>query len=522
MDATHKPESQSEVADLLVYLRQKGVRLRSKNGNLHCEAPKGAVTLEEIELIRGAKDELIALLTTISAGGISLLACEPSPRRDRAPLAYSQLAWWQLHKLGARNSSRSIASAICLRGRLNVDALTRGCEVIVRRHDALRTRILVCDGLPMQVIDEPAGWTLRVVDLTTVTQQRRDYEIAGRIEKLIAEPIDLAVGPLFAVELSRLSNDEHVLIVSMDHIISDGYSLSVLLREIFEAYVQILNGGTVCLPGIPTQFIDYAQWQRNSAREWIEEHGSYWSEHLKGCGRVKFPEDRGLSSITQTGWGQVRVTLKSSLRAQLSEWCRVRKTTLVMGVFTAYAALVLRWCNNPEAVIQYQSDGRIGAKLENAIGFYSSRLYLRTQLFHHDSFNSLLKRITDEYCAAYEHVDFYYLEAQVNHPEFAHNTLFNWAPEGSSGIDLSCLLGSDNSLTICPIPFLNPWLRDLDWDNEPTILLSDLGDEVVGGVYFPMNRFSDATMARFARNFLVFIEEQLRHPEGRISDISLD
>lgn len=522
MKSSNGQVSMESITDVLGYVRKKGVRFWSENGQLHYKAPKGVLTQEEVERLRVSRGQIIALLERATAAEAAEPRLEPRPRLDRAPLAFSQLAHWHLHELSTRRAIRQIASATRLHGRLNIDALQKSVSEIVRRHDALRTRIVVCDGIPEQEIAASGDCELTVDDLTALAGSYREVEAHRRIEQLILEPIDVAVDPLLGIRLLRLRDDEHVLIVVMEHMISDGASRSIILRDLFTAYMQALKGGSFSLPAIPVQFADYAVWQRKTQNAWIEKHGAYWHEHLRGCQRLRFPEDRNSRIATHLGWGTVSLHIGKELKAELREWCRLRRTTLVMSVFTAYVGLVLRWCNVSEAVIQYQSDGRVSPKIENAIGFFASVLYLRIELLEDDNFVDLMNRVTEEYCKAYEHADFYYMAAQVPPAEFTRNTVFNWIPQGSK-TDLSGLDGSEDAISCTPVSFVHPMLRklELNLDYEPSIRLCDTDEAIVGDVHFPLSRFSIHTMERFGRNFLMLIRTLLRQPEGRVKDILL-
>lgn len=520
MNSANSQLSMDRIADVLGSVRKKGVRLWSVNGQLHYKAPKGALTQEEIERLRVSRGQIVALLERATGAETAESRLAPRPRFDRAPLAFSQLAHWHLYRLSERRAIRQIASATRLHGRLNIDALQKSVAEIVHRHDALRTRIVVCDGIPIQEISESSDCEPTMDDLTALSESFREVQVKRQIEQLIVEPIDVSVGPLFGIRLLRLRDDEHVLIVAMEHMISDAFSMNILLRDFFTVYMQALKGRTFSLPAIPVQFADYAVWQRNAQKSWIEKHGAYWNECLTGCQRLRFPEDQRLQTATRLGWGTVSLQIGRNLKAELREWCRLRRTTLVMSVFTAYVGLVLRWCDVSSAVIHYVTDGRVSPKIENTIGFFASVLYLRIGLLEDDNFVDLMNRVTEEYCKAYEHADYSYMAAQAPRPEFTRNTGFNWVPQGSK-IDLSDLDGSEDAITCSPIRFAHPMVRNLELDGEPFVLLFDADDEIVGDVYFPVNRFSVDTMERFGRNFLVFIRALLRQPEKRVKDIVL-
>lgn len=521
MSSANGPVSTDGINDILASARRKGVRIWSDNGQLRYQAPKGALAPEDVERLRSARSQIIALLESVSPD----LSVEPSlqsspQRRACAPLTFSQLAFWRTFRLAEQPTIRQIASATRLHGSLSIDALRQSLAEVVRRHDALRTRIVMSDGAPVQSIAPSADCGLETDDLVALSSYRREEEIERVIEEVVLAPIDPAVGPLLAARLLRIDDEEHVLILAMAHMISDGVSMNVLARDLFTAYAQAVQGRAFSLPVIEMQFPDYAVWQANAQRAWIERHGAYWQERLSGCPRLRFPEDRADCEPARTGWGNVPVRIEKSLKMALREWCRLNQTTLVMGIFTAYVGLVLRWCDVTEAVFRCVTHGRTTPKLEHTIGFFASVLYPRIALRDEDSFADLKNRVTAEYCQAYEHNDFYYLASQTPQPEFMRNTFFNWVPAGPAA-DSADMRGTQGAVTRSTVAVGHVMLRRLELDQEPGILLYDTDDEVVGGVSFPLNRFSRDTMERFASNFLLFLETVTRQGARRVRDISL-
>lgn len=516
--ANHEDASQ-EIGNVLGSFRERGIKLWSENGELHYKAPRGVLTRADIERLRTCKGQIVASLNRTAVESAESRMERPGPGA-RAPLAFSQLARWRSLQDGELPRLRQIASATLLRGRLNVAALHRAIVEIVRRHEALRTRIVVRDGLPWQEIAEVDDVELSVDDLATVPTHLQSLEVKRLIEELILEPVELATGPLFGVRLARLSAVEHVLIVAMEHLVSDASSLAILERDLFTAYAQAVRGRAFSLPKIRLQFADFAVWQRNVQNTWIARHSAYWNERLEGCKRLRFPQTIDSPGVPGLGWESVAIQFGRSLRTELQEACRQRHTTLVMGALTAFVALGMRWCDASQALFQYQSDGRTHPEIENTIGFFTSALYLRVALHPDDRLVDLLSRLTQEYCAAYEHADASYIASQVPAPEFTRSAVFNWVPQGSRS-DLSELNGTADAIVCSALPFAHPMLKRLEFDREPGLLLFDTDDDVVGGVYFPLRRFSVATMERFSRNFLMFVELLLRQPEIRIRDVQL-
>lgn len=462
--------------------------------------------------------QAVQALRTTPGVDLAQSALDGGAALARAPLAFSQLAHWHQYELSRRPAVRQIVSAMRLQGRLDLEALQLSLLEIVRRHQALRTRIVVLEGIPTQEILAAADLDIKVEDFGALPDSLQGAEIRRAIDQQILKPLDVASEPLFAVRLLRIRSDEHVLIVALEHMISDWHSLSILVRELFTAYGQLSQGQAVSLPAIPVQFPHYAAAQRNAVNSWNAQHGAYWAERTAGCQRVRFPEDPFSALATRSGWGVIPIGIGPDLKAQWKEWCRQQKTTLVMGIFTAYVGLVLRWCHATDAIIAYQSDGRPSPAVHNTIGYFSCPLYLRVALRETDRFAELLTRVWQEYCNAQAHADAGYFAAQVPRPEWTRNSAFNWLPHGTA-VDLS---GPDAALKYSPIPFVHPMAEVMQIDYEPTISLFDTEDGgICAEVWFPLSRFSRTTMERFARSFVGLLEALPRQPDARFVDIPL-
>jgi hypothetical protein len=512
MGTLRKPESMDEVSNVVDYLRDRGVQFWFKDERLHYKARKGAMTPADVEFLRMHRGEIVALLS----GSAGERTHKPQPQLDEVPLAFSQLAHWHLYGLNERSSLRGIASATRLHGGLQLNILQKSINEIVRRHSALRTRIVVVDGVPVQIISHPGDeWTLEIEDLAELPKNLRESEVMRRIDQHILKPVDLAVDCPFGAKLLRLHDDEHVLILSMDHIVSDVSSMNILLRDLFTAYSQISADAPIFLQ--PLHFADYARSQQALHRVWIEEHATYWKQHFEGSRLVRLPVGGGLVRESPAGWACVPVQIGIDLTARLHDWCRDQRTTLAMSVFTAYVGLVLRWCETPENVVQFVTNGRTSPALENVIGYLASALYLRVTLRGEDTFINLLNRVTEEYCQAYEHADASYLAAQLPRPDLTFSCVFNWVPQALvPDVRTSC-----ETLILSPIPFQNPSISMCEWDSDPHLVLSDAGDVILGGVYFPTKRFPASTMERLGRDFLTILKTLLERPSDKIFDVPI-
>lgn len=521
MESLQRHARTQGIANGMESFNKKGILLWLENGQLHYKAPKGALTPEEIAELRARKDEIIALLT--ERGHENEIESTPvvDTRLHKAPLTFSQLARWNSLRQERRPFTRSLASAMRLYGPLDIDSFRKAFAEIVRRHDALRTQIVVSNGMVMQEISTTSVSELNVCDLSKAPEEALETEVNRLIELHMLKPCDPAKDPLLEASLITIHDREHVLILALEHIISDAASLSILIRELSAAYFDALEGRPFSLPRIDIQFPDYAAWQRNEETSRVEQHGAYWLKHLAGCRRLRFPLDDTLSPLGRSGWGTVPVCIGRELRDELQRWCRSNQTTLTMCVFAAYVVFVLRWCDASEAVFPYQTDGRVSGKIDNTIGYFAAVLYLRIALKDDDSFLDLLQRVTEEYCKAYDHADLSYIDAQIPQPDFTLNSGFNWVPDEARFQSTSSSRSNDTVTSVLipdryPVAFAN-----LEFDCEPCILLTDLRDEVTGTVSFPLSRFSAETMTRFSRSLLKLIAALISQPTACAKSIPL-
>ena len=513
-------QSLDPITDMLARIGRKGVKLWAENGQLHYRAAKGSLTDEEIEALRRNKDQLVSILeratNAVTAGPTVAISLSHS---EYAELSFSQEEHWHRYKLHSSYVPRTIAAAIRMKGCVDLALLRNSIAEVVLRHRALRTRVVVCDGKPMQQVSELVDFKFEVQDLTALLPLLRDLEVKRLIEALILEPINVSDGPLWEARLLKLHSEECVLVVVMEHIISDARSLQILLRDVFSNYAQLLRGRRTSLPAIPVQFTEYAEWQKRVCDSPPGGRSSYWTTRLSGRPRVRFPDDRDLLRNNGFGLDRIHIEINPKRRASLLTWSRFIKTTPSMAVFTAYAALICRWCGVSDIVIHYVIDGRTSDKVQNTIGYFAKLLPIRVEFHKADTFVSLLKRITVEYCKAYELSDYYHLNGRIPTPDFLSNSSFNWiAQDNNNSVGESA---TEGAIRCSPISFEPPIPETIEVDIEPAIVLSDSGREVSGGIYFPRNRFSLARMQRFASNFGVFMDVLLERPGESVYDVAL-
>ncbi|HEX8245669.1 MAG TPA: condensation domain-containing protein, partial [Longimicrobium sp.] len=313
----------------------------------------------------------------------------PVDRTEPPPLSFAQERLWFLDQLEPGSAFYNLPFALRLRGALDVDALERGLGEIVRRHDALRTVFQERDGTPVQVVAPFGGFRLTRKDLSHLPAETREAEVQ---RELVAEsterPFDLAAGPLFRASLLRLGAEEHVLLLSMHHVVSDGWSMGVLYRELSALYEAYRDGGESPLPELAVQYADYAVWQREQlAGEALDRQLSWWRERLAGAPELlELPTDRPRPAVQTYRGASVPVELSLELMERLQALGRSEGASLYMTLLGAFQVLLGRYGGSEDIVVGSPIAGRTRRETEELIGFFVNTLVLRTRLDGDPSF----------------------------------------------------------------------------------------------------------------------------------------
>lgn len=421
------------VAEILFQLRCRGVRLWTDDGQLHYQAPSGALSSDEIKALRALKSDITDYFLTSPSSNSIEPPLVPRLASDRVPLAFSQQCLRNLMHL-ERHGRRTVYTATRLSGRLTFDSLQSSVSEVVRRNESLRTRIVTSDGIPYQEIDEWFEYEVELVDLSGLSANEREFEAQRLIKRLITEPTELATGPLFVAQLLRLGNHEHVFVTAMDHLFADATSACILLRDICTMYTQSVRGMPCSLPRAPLQFADYAVWQHKARLTWTDKHSHYWRGRLATAERVRlFPSVEAVKP-THASFLSLQVRFGRHLSIELRKLSQRERTSPAICALSVYAALVSRWCDKPDFVVPFLIAGRLHPGVESIIGLFAAPLFLRVELSQNDSFLDLLRRITREYGEAHEHCDFGRIAMQLPQAEFAGNSVFNWVQIGRAHV----------------------------------------------------------------------------------------
>src|SRR5262245_37186760 len=338
--------------------------------------------------------------------GLTLPPLMARPRVGPVALSFAQERLWFLERLGLVGSAYNMPAAFRLQGRLDARALERSLAELVRRHENLRTRFETIDGEGAQVIDPPGAFRLEVVDLSQLPEQEREAEALRRRQAEIEQPFDLTRGPLFRVSLLRLGSEDHLLLMTMHHIISDGWSIGIMIRELGALYAGFIQGRPARLPELKAQYADYAVWQR----EWlsgvvVEKQLEYWKEKLERAPVLELPTVGPGPATPSFKGAAVRFELSAELTAGLKKLGREEGATLYMTLLAALEALLGRWSGQQDFVVGSPIAGRRYRETEGLIGFFVNILALRVDLGGRTSFRELLGRVKEVTLGAYGRQD---------------------------------------------------------------------------------------------------------------------
>jgi amino acid adenylation domain-containing protein len=342
-----------------------------------------------------------------TAARAEAMAIVPVDRTAAIPLSFAQQRLWFSHQMGGTGAAYHIPMRLRLRGALDRDALVRALDRIVARHEALRTTFPAVDGEPVQRIAPVEESAFGLVEHNLHGRLDAEDELSRLVSDEASAPFDLEHGPLFRGRLVRMAADDHVLLLTMHHIVSDGWSLGVLHRELGALYAAFARGDADPLPPLPVQYADYAVWHRRLVEgEVLRRQADYWRETLTGAPELlELPADRPRPAKQDFAGASLKVELDEALTAALRTLSQRHGATLYMTLLAGWAAVLARLSGQDEVVVGTPSANRGRSEIEGLIGFFVNTLALRVDLSGSPSVAELLGRVKERALGAQHHQD---------------------------------------------------------------------------------------------------------------------
>ena len=446
-----------------------------------------------------------------------LPAILPVGRDGALPLSFAQQRLWFLAQIQGASAAYHIAGGLRLRGKLDRQALQQALDRIVARHEALRTTFVMRDGEAMQRIAAAAvGFALTEHDLCGAR------EATAELGRLAAEeasaPFNLAQGPLIRGRLVRLMEDEHVLLMTMHHIVSDGWSLGVLTRELSALYAAFARGDQDPLAPLAVQYADYAVWQRQwLSGEVLQRQAAYWKEQLADApALLTLPADHARPAQADYAGASVEVRLDAPLTGALKALSLRHGLTLHMTLLASFAALLARLSGQDEVVIGSPVANRARREIEDLIGFFVNTLALRIDVSGTPSFAELLGRAKAVSLSAQEHQDLPFEQVvEIVQPprSLSHAAVFQamlaWqnAPQGALELPGLTLLGLEGGAEAAKF--------------DLTLSLGEAGNEIVGSLNYATTLFERATIARWLGYWVRLLEAMVADERQAVERVAL-
>ncbi|MBV9772574.1 MAG: amino acid adenylation domain-containing protein, partial [Gemmatimonadetes bacterium] len=453
-------------------------------------------------------------------------AAPPLERGERTgplPLSFAQQRLWVVDRLDPGSPAYNLPSALRLRGALDAGALRASLGALVARHETLRTTFAEHDGIPVQVIHPPALLALSLLDLHDAPDPAAEAERLAAEEAL--RPFDLAQGPLLRATLLRLGEEDHVLLVTMHHIVSDGWSMEVLVREVSTSYAAFRCGEEPHLPELPIQYADFALWQRASLQgEVLDAQLGYWKAKLAGAPPLlELPTDHPREPGQSPRAVHHPFRLSAELSTHLRSLSRREGATLFMTLLSAWQALLSQYSGQEDVVVGSPIAGRTRQETEGLIGFFVNLLPLRGDLSGDPTWAELLGRVRETALEAYEHqalpferlVEELGVERSLTHAPLFQNA---FALDLSGGSEAPDPLSDAQPDTLRLEPF-GGGERVAKFDLF--LALHDDGATLGGTLVAPGALFEPETLARMAGHLDVVLETLTEDPTRRLSELSL-
>jgi hypothetical protein len=409
-------------------------------------------------------------------------------------------------------------AAIRLTGDLSVVALEQSLSEIVRRHEALRTHVTTIGEQAVQVVTPAESLTLPVIDLEGLPASEREAHALLLIQSAARLPFNLATGPLFRVHLWRLEEHEHIVLVVMHHIVSDGWSIGVLIQEVTELYEHFSGGAPSCLQELSIQYADFAHWQRQWLQlEVLETQLSYWKRQLDSAPAIlELPTDHPRPTVQTWHGAKQTLLLSTSLAESLKDLSRREGTTLFMTLLAAFEVLLYRYTDQTDIVVGSDIANRNHVEIEGLIGFFSNMLVLRVDLSGNPTFRQLLERVREMSLEAYANQDVPFEKlVEVIQPrrQLSHSPLFQVV----------------FTLQNAPAPTLELrglTLRQLEVDYGAAkfdLVLNMWEHEhgLIGSLEYNTDLFAAATITRMLGHFEELLKNIILHPNTHLDSLEI-
>ncbi len=433
------------------------------------------------------------------------------------PVSFAQQRLWFLEQLVPGNPFYNVPTAVRLTGPLNIAALEQTFNEIVRRHEALRTSFKLVESQLVQALAPRLNILLPVVDLQRLPAAEREIEVLRLTTQEAQRPFDLTQGPLLRVQLLQLGQTEHVLLLTMHHIVSDGWSIGVLIRELGVLYTAFATDQPSSLAELPIQYADFAHWQRQWLQgEVLSTQLAYWQQQLDNLPMLELPTDRPRPAVQSYRGATQELELSLYLTQALESLSQSAGVTLFITLLAAFQTLLYRYTGQTDIPVGSPIANRNRSEIEGLIGFFVNSLVLRTDLSGNPPFRELLQRVQEVALGAYAHQDLPFeklVEELQPERDLSHMPLFQ-------------VMFALQSAPTPALDFVGLNLKFSEVENKTakfdlTLSIENTEQGLKGSLEYNTDLFDSATITRMLANFQTLLEGIVANPEQSIATLPL-
>ncbi|WP_186014296.1 non-ribosomal peptide synthetase/type I polyketide synthase [Burkholderia gladioli] len=452
--------------------------------------------------------------------GTHLPAIVAQPGQDSAPLSFAQQRLWFIDQLERGSPLYNIPVTLSLGGRIDLDALRRAFEAIVARHASLRTRFVERDGVPVQQVAPSLRLALPLHELGGIDPEAREARIDALAAEEARRPFDLGQGPLLRASLIALEAEQHVLLLTLHHIVADGWSIGVLMRELAALYTAYTEGRPSPLAPLELQYTDFSAWQRGWLADGVMQRQlAYWSAQLRDAPPLlAFPTDRPRTARRGHHGEQLGFVLDAQLSARIRALCARTGSTLFMLMMAAFDVLLARYSGERDISVGTAIANRNRAEIEPLIGLFVNTLVIRTQVDPLASFEALLAQVRQHALDAYAHQDLPFeqvVDALAPTRSLSHQALFQMM-----------LIVQNTPMDTPAMPGLTLRMRgNANATAKCDLLLNVAENEGDGtlacGLEYDTDLFDAATVERIGRHFTELLRSIVAAPAAPVASLGL-
>ncbi|HWP45363.1 MAG TPA: condensation domain-containing protein [Blastocatellia bacterium] len=501
---------------LLSQLRGLGVELSVIGGRLRYKAPKGVMTPALRAELSRLKPDLLASLNPAATVADSIPAIKPADRPELLPLSFAQEQMWFLNQMAPDDPFYNITVALRFKGELDEGALDESLRRIQARHEILRTCFPVIDAIPYQSVSALPSLRLQVNDLTHLDPSHRQAEI-DRLARLQArEPFDLERGPLIRASLLRVARDERVLVLSLHHIVADGWSLAIIDKEMRAFYEAIVENREAELGELAVQYGDYALWQRERMKgEWYEQEMAYWRRKLSGGVRlVEVETDHRRTGRQSHRGGKVRRAMSGRVVEGVREVMRREKVTGYMVMLAGLEVLMSRYSGEQEVVIGTVMANRTRWEIAETVGMYANTVLMRGDLRGEPSLREVIGRVREEVIEGMEHQEVPYekvIEQMRGRREVSRDSVI--------GVMFVMQERREERKEMKGIRIEEMEVEEGVAKYDIKVEVEEVGEGMVSEIEYDRELYERETIERMLEHYEKVIEVIVTDPDRRISDI---